>query len=126
MQKREGVKARLVNAALRAKTKLSHEGLRDWTSFLKYVRESPERQRINIAIALAYRVRQRRTHIDRVPRPILSGHIPFRPQERKLRHRRSIDLVADLLDCAADAVVHWDVFFCPKEIFHGVIPVSVG
>ena len=102
------------------------KGLWDGAALFEDIGERPERHHVDLAVALADGVGERGSDEDGVARLHSCPAHSTRSRTAAVRHGRGFDLVADLRDGAADAVVHGNLFVRAEEIFDGVVGVAVG
>src|SRR5215813_12799420 len=127
MQQLEYVVGGLWNVAGRYQSEASIEGPFDYTLLLEYIRERPVGHHIDHPIALTDGVRQPGANERRV-RYIHFVHvagIELAPFDRKIRHRRRLDLIIDLLDRPVDHISPRYCFTSAEYVFGRVVGVHV-
>ena len=126
VEEAELVVAGLVDAALGDEAEGADEGLVDGAAFFEDVVEGPEGHLGNVAVALADGVGEGWADVGGVAGVVGADDVPLGPEEREMRGGGGVDLGANFLDGAADAVVLRDVFGGAHEVLDGVVCVAVG
>src|SRR5581483_568696 len=110
------------------KSEPSVEGLFYDTLLFEHVRECPIRHLVNQTITLADGVRQPGTHVRGVRdlRLVLVAGVELTPDKGQLGQGRSLDLIMNLANGAADHLVARNFLVRAKDVLGLIVPINVA
>ena len=127
MKQLEGIEGWLWDITRGNQPKSAVEGLIHNSLFFENIGERPVRHHLGQSIALAYGVGDPRSHVERIGdgRLVLITGVVLGPDQRKVRHGRRPNLIANFYYSTANHLVARNFFIYGKNVFRFVVAVDV-